>query len=207
MSVSGHYLAARHAGAERDAAAAAAYYRAALRGDPRNNELLNRAFLAVLANGEVEEAVRLAERVLQADKNDRIARPGAWRARAISRSNTGSRASSSPNRSAGRSPISPRRCCRRGRRPAPPNTSGNRCHRQAAGPDWYGFFKELHAGLILDQAGQKKDAARRYERAYKLDPTDVRVVQAYGSYLSRQGNKDEALKVFKAFDECCRAIR
>jgi hypothetical protein len=24
---------------------------------------------------------------------------------------------------------------------------------------------------------------------------------AYGSYLSRQGNKDEALKVFKAFDE------
>src|SRR5439155_27283050 len=46
-SVSGSYLAARHAGTERDAAAAAAYYRAALRGDPRNNELLTRAFLAV----------------------------------------------------------------------------------------------------------------------------------------------------------------
>ena len=27
------------------------------------------------------------------------------------------------------------------------------------------------------------------------------MVQAYGSYLARQGNKDEALKVFKAFDE------
>ena len=50
------------------------YYRAALRGDPRNNELLGRTFLAVLANGEVDEAVKLAERVLQIDKTDRIAR-------------------------------------------------------------------------------------------------------------------------------------
>src|SRR2546429_8663388 len=73
-SPSGSYLAARHAGGQRDVAAAASYYRAALRGDPRNNELLGRTFLAVLANGEVDEGVRLAERVLQVDKNDRIAR-------------------------------------------------------------------------------------------------------------------------------------
>ena len=73
-SASGSYLAARHAGGERDAAAAAAYYRAALRGDPANNELLSRTFLAVLANGEVDEAVKLADRVLKADKTDRIAR-------------------------------------------------------------------------------------------------------------------------------------
>src|SRR5512133_1214433 len=69
-SPSGSYLAARHAGGQRDVAAAASYYRAALRGDPGNNELLGRTFLAVLANGEVEEGVKLAERVLQVDKND-----------------------------------------------------------------------------------------------------------------------------------------
>src|SRR5260370_11459016 len=73
-SPSGSYLAARHAGGQRDVAAAASYYRAALRGDPRNNELLGRTFLAVLANGEVDEGGRLAQRVLQVDKNDRIAR-------------------------------------------------------------------------------------------------------------------------------------
>src|SRR5215831_12626222 len=50
-SPSGSYLAARHAGDQRDTAAASSYYRAALRGDPRNNELLGRTFLAVLANG------------------------------------------------------------------------------------------------------------------------------------------------------------
>jgi hypothetical protein len=73
-SPSGSYLAARHAGDQRDVAAAASYYRAALRGDPGNNELLGRTFLAVLANGEVDEGVKLAERVLQVDKNDSIAR-------------------------------------------------------------------------------------------------------------------------------------
>src|SRR5262249_59881726 len=74
-SPSGSYLAARHAGDQRDVAAAAAYYRAALRGDPRNNELLGRTFVAVLAHCEVDERGQLAERVLQGDKNDSIARP------------------------------------------------------------------------------------------------------------------------------------
>src|SRR5215831_17382816 len=73
-SPSGSYLAARHAGGQRDVAAAASYYRAALRADPGNNELLGRTFLAVLANGEVDEGAKLAERVLQVDKHDRIAR-------------------------------------------------------------------------------------------------------------------------------------
>ena len=73
-SPSGSYLAARHAGGQRDVAAAASYYRAALRADPGNNELLGRTFVAVLANGEVDEAAKLAERVLQVDKHDRIAR-------------------------------------------------------------------------------------------------------------------------------------
>src|SRR4051795_11839395 len=44
----GAYLAARHAGAERDASAAAAYYRAALRADPNNKELIDRDFLSLL---------------------------------------------------------------------------------------------------------------------------------------------------------------
>src|SRR5262249_41189801 len=63
------------------------------------------------------------------------------------------------------------------------------------------IFKDLHAALILDLTGQKKEAAKRYERAYKLDPTALRVVQSYGSFLSRQGSNAEALKVFATFDE------
>ncbi len=70
-----------------------------------------------------------------------------------------------------------------------------------AGPDWYGIFKDLHAGLILDLANNKKEAGKRYERAYKVDPTALRTVQAYGRYLSRNGSKDDALKVYQDFDK------
>jgi hypothetical protein len=37
-------------------------------------ELLDRAFLSFLVDGDVDEAVKFAERVAQADKNDRVAR-------------------------------------------------------------------------------------------------------------------------------------
>src|SRR5208282_459331 len=57
-----------------------------------------------------------------------------------------------------------------------------------AGPDWYSIFKDLHAGLILDVAN-KKDAGKRYERAYKADSMALRTVQAYGRYLSRNAGK------------------
>ena len=200
-SPSGSYLAARHAGGQRDAAAAASYYRAALRGDPRNNELLSRAFLAVLANGEVDEAVRLAERVVQVDKNDRIARL-VLGVRAIKQKQY---------------PVARRELAQSIRGPitdlaatllsawtmASPTDAKQATETvdKLAGADWYAIFKDLHTALILDLAGQKKDAAKRYERSYKLDPTALRVVQSYGSFLSRQGGNADALKVFATFDE------
>jgi tetratricopeptide (TPR) repeat protein len=200
-SPSGSYLAARHAGGQRDAAAAASYYRAALRGDPRNNELLGRAFLAVLANGEVDEAVRLAERVLQVDKTDRIARL-VLGVRAIKQKQY---------------PLARRELAQSIRGPitdlaatllsawtmATPTEAKAATDSidKLAGADWYAIFKDLHSALILDLAGQKKEAGKRFERSYKLDPTALRVVQSYASFLSRQGNNAEALKVFAAFDE------
>src|SRR4029077_5247879 len=70
-----------------------------------------------------------------------------------------------------------------------------------AGPDWYAIFKDLHSAMILDLPGPHADTAKGFERAYKLDPTALRVVQSYGSFLSRQGNTAEALKIFATFDE------
>ena len=200
-STSGSYLAARHAGGERDAAAAAAYYRAALRGDPANNELLNRTFLAVLANGDVDEAVKLAERVLKVDKTDRIARlvlgvraiklkqyPIARRELAQSiRGPITDLAATLLSAWTLASPVEARMA----------TDSIDRL----TGADWYAIFKDLHAGLILDLAGQKKEAGKRFERVYKLDPTALRVVESYGSFLSRQGSNADALKVYGAFDQ------
>jgi len=156
ISPSGSYLAARHAGGERDAAAAASYYRAALRGDPRNNELLGRTFLAVLANGEVDEAVKLAERVLQIDKTDRIARL-VLGVRAIKQKQY---------------PIARRELAQSIRGPitdlaatllaawtmASPTEvkAATDSIDKLAGPDWYAIFKDLHSAMILDLAVRRR---------------------------------------------------
>ncbi len=74
LTTSGSYLAARHASVERDATSAAAFYRSALRTDPKNNELLDRAFISSLADGDIDEATKLADRILTIDKPNRVAR-------------------------------------------------------------------------------------------------------------------------------------
>src|ERR1700740_2122650 len=74
LTMSGSYLAARHASVERDAASAATFYRSALRTDPKNNELLDRVFISSLADGETGEAHKLADRILAVDKTNRVAR-------------------------------------------------------------------------------------------------------------------------------------
>jgi tetratricopeptide (TPR) repeat protein len=200
-SVSGSYLAARHAMVERDAAAASAYYRSALRGDPRNNELLTRAFLAVLSNGDVEEAGRLAEKVLQSDKTERLSKL-VMGVRNIKQKQYQSARAQFTQPARGQ-PADLAAALLTAWTLATPNDNkaGVDAIEKLTGPDWYNVFKELHAGFIIDLTGTKRDAGRRYERAYKLAATELRVVQAYGNYLARQGNKDEALKVFKAFDE------
>ena len=70
-----------------------------------------------------------------------------------------------------------------------------------AGADWYALFKDLHTGLIYDATGNRKDAQKRLERAYKLDSGALRVVESYSSVLVRQGQKDEAIKVLETFDK------
>src|SRR5205823_14864560 len=168
---------------------------------PRNNELLGRTFLAVLANGEIDEGVKLAERVLQVDKNDRIARL-VLGVRAIKQKQyaTARRELAQSIRGPITDLAATLLSAWTMANPAEAKQATDSIDK-LSGADWYAIFKELHAALILDVAGQKKEAAKRYERAYKLDPTALRVAQSYGSFLSRQGNNAEALKVFATFEE------
>jgi tetratricopeptide (TPR) repeat protein len=201
VSASGSFLAAQHATRERDAAAAATFYRSALRSDPRNNELLDRTFLSVLLNGDVDEAVRLADRVLQVDKEDRIARL-VLGVRAIKLKQY--QVARQQFAQSIRGPITDLAATLLAawtQSTAAESKAAVDSIDKLSGPEWYGIFKELHAGMILDTAGQKKDAGKRLEHAHQLDATALRVVQAYGSYLSRTGAKEDALKNFKAFDE------
>jgi tetratricopeptide (TPR) repeat protein len=201
ISASGSYLAARHAGQQRDAAAAAAYYRAALKRDPSNGELLDRAFLSFLVDGDVDEAVKFAERVAQADKSDRVARL------VLGVNSLKRKQYASARRDLAQSIRGPITDLTATLLSAWGNLGVNDSKGaiaaidHLAGPEWYAIFKDLHAGLIYDVAGNQKEAGKRLERAYKLDSTALRVVQAYGSWVSRNRSPKEALTVFETFDK------
>ena len=200
-TASGSYLAARHAGTERDSATAAAYYLNVLKADPRNAELLSRTFLSVLTDGDIEEAGRLADRVVQVDRNDRIARlvlgvrALKQKQYALARQNF-AQSVRGPVTDLAATLLSAWALAGAGDTHNAIDTLD-----RLTGPDWYSIFKDLHAGLILDVANNKKDAGKRYERAYKADAVAVRTVQAYGRYLSRTGAKDEALKIYGEFEK------
>ena len=200
-NAAGNYLAARHAGVERDAAAAAAYYLNVLKSDPHNTDLLSRAFLSVLTEGDVDEAAKLADKLVQVDQTDRIARlvigVRALKQKQYSSARQNfSQSVRGPVTDLTATLLSAWALYGAGDTRAAIDTMD-----KLAGPDWYGIFKDLHAGMILDLANNKKEAGKRYERAYKADPTALRTVQAYGRYLSRNGSKDDALKVYQDFNK------
>ena len=201
ISPSGSYLAARHAGLHRDANAASLYYRAALRADPRNPDLLSQTFLSVLIDGDVEEAVRLADRLVTMNRTHRIARL-ALGVRAIKHKqyNTARQHLAQSVRD----PITDLTSTLLGAwTQVKPGEA-----RQAVeivdklmGPEWYAIFKDLHAGMMQELAGNRREAGRRLERAYKVDGNALRAVEAFGRWSSRHGSAEDALKVFEAFDK------
>jgi tetratricopeptide (TPR) repeat protein len=200
MTASGSYLAARHAGTQRDAGAAAAYYRASLRGDPKNAELLERAFLSVLAEGDVEEAVRLAEQVIKLDKNDRVARLVVGVHAIKQKKYPAAKVNLNQSNRGPITDLAATLLAAWASYGAGDSKSAIESIDKLQGADWYALFKDLHAGLILDLAGNKKEAGKRFDRVQKLDAGAIRIVQAYSSWLSRNGKKDDALKTLKGFD-------
>ena len=201
ISASGSYLAARHAGQQRDAAAAAAYYRAALKRDPSNGELLDRAFLSSLVDGDVDEAVKFAERVAQADKSDRVARLVLGVNSLKRKQYVSARRDLAQSIRGPITDLTATLLSAWGNLGVNDSKGAIAAIDHLAGPEWYAIFKDLHAGLIYDVAGNQKEAGKRLERAYKLDSTALRVVQAYGSWVSRNRSPKEALTVFETFEK------
>ncbi|MGY3454263.1 tetratricopeptide repeat protein [Bradyrhizobium sp. USDA 4353] len=201
LTTSGSYLAARHASVERDAASAAAFYRSALRSDPKNNELLDRAFISSVADGDIDEAVKLAERVLTVDKSNRIARlvmgvQDIKQKKYAAAQNNINQSVRGPITDLVATLLSAWATAGAGdAKGAVANID------KLTGPEWYPLFKDLHAGMILELAGKEKEAGARFERAYKLDDSMLRITEAYAHWLSRNKDAASATAIYEAFDK------
>ncbi len=194
---SGSYLAARQANLDRDADAAATYYRTALKSDQRNPELIELTFYSVLAYGEIDEAVRLADRLVQLDRNNRNAhlvlgvrslKQKQWK---DARTHF-SQAMHGPVNDLTGTLLSAWSAFGANDVKGAVETID-----KLNGPEWYSIFKDMHAGLIFDLANNKKEAGKRFEHAFKLDATALRIMQSHAGFLSRNGSRDEALKIYE----------
>jgi tetratricopeptide (TPR) repeat protein len=201
LTTSGSYLAARHASVERDAAAAATFYRSALRTDPKNNEILDRAFISSLADGDIDDAVRLADRILAVDKTNRVARLVIG-VRDLKQKKYAS-AQANINQSI-RGPITDlvaTLLAGWASYGAGDAKSAVANIDKLAGPEWYPIFKDLHTAMILELGGKEKEAGVRLERAYKLEESMLRVTDDYARWLSRNKDAAAAQAVYDAFDK------
>jgi tetratricopeptide (TPR) repeat protein len=192
---SGLFLAGVVANSARDTAAAAEYFREALRADPRNVGLLDQAFLAELVAGNVDEAFKLAERAVQRDKTNALAHV-ALGVRAI-RAKQFDRARQSFDRAGGTV------------READLTISLLRAWAQVGAGDVGAAlqsvdrfkdnelrgYRDFFGGLMADLGKRPGEAETRLGNAYKTENGIMRVADAYARLLSRRGKPAEARDV------------
>ncbi len=196
-SPAGNYLAGRTAAGLRDMEAAATFLRSALSAQPKDAELLDRTFRIVLASGDFERGAALAERVVAADPNNRIARltlaVRALKARQYSAArNQVGQAMRGPIPDVAAALVSAWAWQGSGDTERALKTADS-----LTGNELITVFRDLHSGLIAEAGGKLDEAGKRFAAAYAADQSLYVVVDAYGRFLARTGKKDEALGVYR----------
>ena len=194
----GNYLSALIASADRDTLAAEVYYREALRADPRNPDLLERAFAAALSNGDEPSANSLGERLLMRDPNNNLARL----AIAVHDIEQGQFATARAHL-AGTDATRVRDVttalltawCYAGQSDLRRALDAlDRIHDRSVLA-----FRDYHAGLIAGLLGNSAEAQRRLKSAYDDDKNSLRFADAYARVLAAGGDLAGATKVYEDF--------
>ncbi len=196
-SLLGSYLAARHARRKFDTGTAAAYLRYALRLDPNNLRLLEPAFLMETSEGNWDQAVPLARRLIVFRKKHRVAH---LLLGLTDVKNNDLDAADKHFKAASSSPIGeltgtlarswvalakgqPRR--------------GIKLLRALKKAEGGQFHVSYQTGLIAGQAGLTTTAHAAYARVFKIDKRALRVALAYSRQLASEGDIEGAKKVLK----------
>lgn len=196
----GSYLAGRYAASERDSSAAAHYFDKALKFDPGNTELLERALMSEVAQGDLDAAADHAEDLIKGAPSARIARLV-----------IGVRAMRDGGYEKARTEFE--------------QVSGNAAAEIAArlGLAYAQFsqgktkeavavigklvdlgsvraFALYHQAVIEDLSGNPQDATAHFEEANRLsDGESLRILQAYAAHLARNGQIDKAKGIYGDF--------
>ncbi len=199
-SPAGNYLSARIAESEHDTLAASTFYREALRADPRNPDLIQHTFVAALANGDMQAAFALAQKLLARDPNNSSARLTLTVRDFKAKNYGGVRSELGVTASAAQRDLTTILLAAWSYIGSGDVKRGVALVDTMSDPS-FAVFRDFHAGLMLDVAGRTAEAGARFKAAYAGDQSTLRLIDAYGRNLSRQGKPDEAKAVYLAFDK------
>ena len=199
-SPAGNYLSALIAGADRDTLAAATFAREAMRFDRRNKELIERAFVSSLSNGDMKEAFSIGERLAKLDPKNGLVHLalGVRSLKAKQYSNARSeilRGGGGRQRDLTVALLSAWTYAGAG------DTRRAMETLDKLKDERFASFRDYHMGLVADLANNVPEATKRLKSAYEAEKTSLRIVDTWARFQARRGDRDEARKVYDAYDQ------
>lgn len=200
-SPSGSYLAGRSAAKLRDNDLASDYLSTVLQADEGNPILIEKIFLLDLSEGSIAEAERLAAQVLKFNSQQRMARIvlglGEFRARRYVEARKHlEEAAYTPVGELTSWLLQAWSYAGEGNVNLALKTLDKLDSNES-----FANFKTFHAALIADYLGNPVRAEASYRKAHEDAGNSLRVVQAYGNFLERNGRSEDARKIYRDFLE------
>lgn len=198
-SVTGAYLAGSQALADLRTGDAARYFRDALSVDWENPIIVERAFIAYAANGEIDEAAETARRLLDIQPDNDLARL------VVATTALKERRYDAAIRELERSRSDSFAGITGGILRAWALTGAGR-HDEATdlldtiGESGLEDFLVFHRALMAEVSGENATAIEYARTAYEADPLVARIVEAYARMLGNAGRFDEAAEAIAKFD-------
>lgn len=196
----GAYLAGRYAAKENDAEAAARYYDRALKFDPSNPELLERAVMSEVAEGDLDGAAKHAEELVEGAPHARI--PRIVIAVKSMRDGDYARARQEFEKVAGNAAAEI--AARLGLAYA--NFSEGKVEEAKAIINKLSenggarAFALYHLAVMEDLSGRPKEALVHFEEASRLaEGESLRILLAYAAHLARTGDTAKARAIYGGF--------
>ncbi|MGH0000073.1 tetratricopeptide repeat protein [Pseudovibrio ascidiaceicola] len=200
-SLSGSYLSGRSALLAQDLAAASNYFTSALQGDPANFYILDRAFVTSLANGNVEKALPLANRILEEDSEHFLAQLAV----AAQRIHEGDFTTELPD--AVTQNVNPLSRLSFALVSAWVKAGQGKTDEAIAdltsttGAKWFDLFINFNAGLLAEYNNNPHQAAEFYKAAYEIDRGALRNAISYTRMLAASGRQQEALDIVAEYEQ------
>jgi tetratricopeptide (TPR) repeat protein len=196
-SLSGNYLAALVAGLSSDTAAAAAFYSESLKFDPHSADLAERAFVTLLAEGNMTEALRLSQTVSRKNPGNGIVQLiSAIRAIRDGQFNTAKSAlrrnNSKQNADLTASLLTAWAWVGAGN----PKKAADLIEKMPDDPATRPF-RNLHEGLIAKMSGNPDAALTLLKSAYESDRNSISTADIYSRCLYALGKRDEAKAIYQ----------